>query len=268
MCGLSVASEQQWQKAQKDPICLYVAWMRNKNDRAWETSFWEGCQTSATCVILLNPIWKTGRRRVSLLHPLNTKPQNEAGARVMRYLISFYASSPLSISTSMSFVVSAARDKISAISASSSFLRTCCTRSSCFLRAKGAETSTLGGGNILFTSGLTPDKCNSDKADPVEDTCLTKAGSRMECERPLNTVLVTEALKCINITWKSPKFHISSETSILPLSKEWQWGRVYLLKADIYENKAKSWSKELGIGSFYSVTRALQMFQWSLVARR
>lgn len=57
------------------------------------------------------------------------------------HLISSHASSPLSISTSRSFVVSAARDRMSAISASSSFLRTCCTRSSCFLKGEGAERS-------------------------------------------------------------------------------------------------------------------------------
>lgn len=68
----------------------------------------------------------------------------------LTHLISFYASSPLSISTSRSFVVSAARDRMSAISASSSFLRTCCTRSSCFLKGeKGRRGRNVNPSSII-----------------------------------------------------------------------------------------------------------------------
>lgn len=114
--------------------------MQCTNKRAGRT--WGCC-----CVIRWRMRWVSP-------HPERAPPGD------LTHLISFYASSPLSISTSRSFVVSAARDRMSAISASSSFLRTCCTRSSCFLKGeKGRRGRNVNPSSIIISLGA----CYMDK---------------------------------------------------------------------------------------------------------
>lgn len=90
-----------------------------------------------------------GRQKRSQRTPPGPSPRS----RRRRGTCHAYASSPLSISMSISSV-SAARDKMSAISASSSFLRTCWTRSSCFLSNKptGDARQRASDGDIKFIS--------------------------------------------------------------------------------------------------------------------